>query len=146
MTRYRSQQEWIHQPSMIRYLIILVLSFELRFRLLKSSMESMFPWRHGRLGEADRSGPRVLATPFATTFVPCHRWVIVEIFGRVWKRWGGGFPNHQQGFSTFNISVRASWWIWSLARKIDTAGRIFWGHGLVLPNSPIGWLGADFKP
>ena len=27
MTRYRSQQEWIHQPSMIRYLIILVLSF-----------------------------------------------------------------------------------------------------------------------
>ena len=51
---------------------------------------------------------------------------------------GGSFPNHQQGFSTFNISVKASWWIWSLARKIDTAGRIFWGHGLVLPNSP--WL------
>lgn len=47
----------------------------------------MFPWRHGRLGEADRSGPRVLATAFATTFVPCHRWVIVETFGRVGKRW-----------------------------------------------------------
>ena len=59
---------------------------------------SMFPWRHGRLGEADRSGPRVLATAFATTFVPCHRWVIVQIFGRVWKRWGGVFQIINKGF------------------------------------------------
>lgn len=113
MTRYRSQQEWIHQPSMIRYLIIVLSTHE----IIHVSLEA---WQVGW------SWP-IRASSSCNTI--CHNICTLPWMGS-WDLWeglekGGSFPNYQQGFSTFNIFATASWWVWSCARKIDTAGRIF---------------------